>query len=221
MQLRAPLLLSVVLLGCNPAPAPTSNTAAEPKPSAAAAAASQAEVGKPAPDFTLTDYEGKTVHLADLRGKTVVLEWFNPDCPFVKASHSKGSLKGLAERWTEKGVVWLGVNSAAPGKQGHGGERVAEGKKAFGMTHPVLADETGKVGHLYGATNTPHIFVIDPQGTLRYRGAIDNSPDGAGESPTSGTLVNYADVALQHVTAGKPVDTPETRAYGCSVKYGS
>jgi peroxiredoxin len=178
-------------------------------------------VGKPAPGFSLQDYEGKAFQLAGLRGKTVVLEWFNPDCPFVRASHTKGSLKGLAKRWAEKGVVWVAINSAAPGRQGHLPDRVAAGKKAFEMDHPVLADESGAVGRLYGATNTPHMFVIDPQGVLVYRGAIDNSPDGEGDSPAGGALINYVDVALQALAAGKPIETKETRAYGCSVKYGS
>jgi peroxiredoxin len=221
------LLASALLIGCNSAAAPA--PAPEPKPAAvsadshtpAAAAGPGVEVGKEAPDFTLKDFDGKTVHLADLRGKTVVLEWFNPDCPFVKASHTKGSLKGLAKRWTDKGVVWLGVDSSGAGKQGHDAESVAAGKKAFEIDHPILVDESGKVGHLYGATNTPHLFVVDPKGVLVYRGAIDNSPDGEGESPTGGKLVNYVDAALSAVTAGKPVETATTKAYGCSVKYGS
>src|SRR5208282_6326697 len=98
-----------------------------------AMAAVALEVGRPAPDFTLRDYDDKAFHLADLRGKTVVLEWFNPDCPFVKASHTKGSLKGLAKRWTDKGVVWLAIDSSAPGKQGNLPEAVAAGKKAYAM----------------------------------------------------------------------------------------
>jgi peroxiredoxin len=218
MKASIPLLATALLLGCSSpsAPAPTP----EPTPPTAAAA-SHAEVGKAAPDFTLTSYDGTPVHLADLRGKTVVLEWFNPDCPFVKASHNKGSLKGLAKRWTDKGVVWLAIDSAAAGKQGSTPESVAAGKKAFGLDHAILADETGKVGKLYGATNTPHLFVIDAQGVLQYRGAIDNSADGEGESPSGGTLINYVDVALQALAAGKPIETKETRAYGCGVKYGS
>ena len=189
--------------------------------SPAAAVPAGPEVGKPAPDFTLTDYEGKAYHLADLRGKTVVLEWFNPDCPFVKASHTKGSLKGLAKRWTDKGVVWLAIDSSAPGKQGNLPEASPRGRRRTGMEHPVLADASGKVGRLYGATNTPHLYVIDAQGVLAYRGAIDNSPDGEGESPTGGKLINYVDAALAALAAGKPVETKETRAYGCGVKYGS
>ena len=222
-----PLVFATVL-GCNSA---TPTASPEPKPPAAAqppAAHSPAasvpagpEVGKPAPDFTLKDYEGNAYHLAELRGKTVVLEWFNPDCPFVKASHTKGSLKGLAKRWTDKGVVWLAIDSAAPGKQGNLPEAVAAGKKAFALEHPILADASGNVGRLYGATNTPHLYVIDRQGVLVYRGAIDNSPDGEGESPTGGKLINYVDVALEALAAGKPIETKETRAYGCGVKYGS
>ena len=165
--------------------------------------------------------DGSVRGWADLRGKTVVLEWFNPDCPFVKASHSKGSLKDAAKRNAAKGVVWLGVNSAASGKQGFSPERVAEGKKAFGLEHPILADTTGQVGKLYGATNTPHMYVIDAKGTLVYKGAIDNSPDGEGDSPTGGKLINYVDAALDDLAAGRPVATPDTKAYGCGVKYGS
>jgi peroxiredoxin len=227
MTKRSLLLLSTaaLLLGCGNTPtAPASAASAQPagaKAPSAPASVAQAEIGKPAPDFTLTDYEGKPVHLADLRGKTVVLEWFNPDCPFVKASHSKGSLKDAAKRNTAKGVVWLGVNSAASGKQGFSPERVAEGKKAFGLEHPILADTTGQVGKLYGATNTPHMYVIDVKGTLVYKGAIDNSPDGEGDSPTGGKLINYVDAALDDLAAGRPVATPDTKAYGCGVKYGS
>lgn len=223
--LSASLLVACGLAGCGNSSSPPSPTTAAASATAktlgAPATASQAVIGKPAPDFTLQDYEGKTVHLADFAGKTVVLEWFNGDCPFVKASHNKGSLKDAAKRHTAKGVVWLGINSAAPGKQGFGPERVNEGKKAFGLDHPVLADSTGQVGKLYGATNTPHMYVIDPKGILIYKGAIDNSPDGEGESPTGGKLINYVDAALDDLAAGRPVATPETRAYGCGVKYGS
>jgi peroxiredoxin len=227
MRIHLPLYATVLLvLGCNAAPTATSEanppTTATPAPAGAAVTAvTAAMVGKPAPDFTLKDYDGKSYKLSDLRGKTVVLEWFNPGCPFVKASHTKGSLKDTAKRDVAKGVVWLAINSAAPGKQGHDASDVATGRKAFDMENPILADEAGQVGRLYGATNTPHMFVIDPQGTLVYRGAIDNSPDGEGESPTGGKLINYVDAALDDITAGHPVQTKETKAYGCSVKYGS
>ncbi|WP_394844072.1 thioredoxin family protein [Pendulispora brunnea] len=185
----------------------------------AAAAPQQAEVGKPAPDFTLRDLDGKSVSLHDYRGKTVVLEWFNPECPFVRNAHTKASLKTFPAEQISKGVVWLAINSNAPGKQGNGVPANAEGKKRYAMQYPILLDESGETGKRYGATNTPHMFVIDPQGVLAYQGAIDNSPDGEGESPTGGKLVNYVQAALGDLTAGRTVSTKNTKAYGCSVKY--
>lgn len=178
-----------------------------------------AAIGKPAPDFALLDLEGKEVRLSSFVGKPVVLEWFNPSCPFVKAAHTEGSLVDAAARLTEKGVVYLGINSGAVGKQGHGKEVNQAGKETFKLAHPILLDESGEVGHLYGATNTPHIFVVDESGILVYRGAVDNSPDGEGKSPEGGVLVSYLDQAVQAVLAKKPVSAPETKAYGCSVKY--
>jgi peroxiredoxin len=225
MKLHLLVLLTLVLVACNsekPAPTPEAKSpAASTATAAAAPAPPAAQLGKPAPDFTLTDYEGKSHHLADHKGKIVVLEWFNTDCPFVKAAHSKGSLKGLSKRLAEKGIVWIGINSSAQGKQGHGAERVAEGRKMYGLENVIVADEAGKVGRLYGATNTPHMFVIDAQGTLVYRGAIDNSPDGEGESPTDGKLRNHVESAVEDLLAGRPVQVNDTKAYGCSVKYGS
>ena len=186
-----------------------------------AAASSPAEIGKPAPDFTLPDLDGRSTKLSDYLGKTVVLEWFNPGCPFVNASHTKGQLKELARKEVARGVVWLAVNSAAPGKQGHGVEANRAGKEKFGLTHPILLDESGSVGHAYGAAHTPHLFVVDAKGVLVYAGAIDNSPDGEGESPSGGQLVNYVEQALEDLRAGKAVRTPKTEAYGCTVKYGA
>ncbi|HEY8206736.1 MAG TPA: thioredoxin family protein [Myxococcaceae bacterium] len=187
----------------------------------ASAFAGGATVGAPAPDFTLKDLDGKPVKLADYKGKVVVLEWFNPGCPFVKAAHGKGSLKDTAQRQTKNGVVWLAINSGAPGKQGAGAETNREAKKSFNLDHPVLLDESGQAGRAYGATNTPHMFIIDKAGTLVYAGAIDNSPDGEGASPTGGKLINYVDAALEDIAAGRPVKTSSSKAYGCSVKYGS
>jgi peroxiredoxin len=180
-----------------------------------------AKIGAQAPDFTLTDLDGKPVKLADFKGKTVVLEWFNPDCPYVKLSHTKGSLVGTAKRHVERGVVWLAINSGAAGKQGTGVDRNRAAAKDFAMAHPVLLDESGKVGRAYGATNTPHMYVIDKSGKLVYAGAIDNSPDGEGGSPSGGKLINYVDAALEDVAAGRPVKSPNTKAYGCSVKFAS
>ena len=149
----------------------------------------------------------------------VVLEWFNPECPFVRAAHTKGSLVGDADRQQSKGVVWVAINSGGPGKQGHGVDKNRAGRERFGMKHPVLLDESGQVGRQYGAEHTPHMYVIDAKGTLVYKGAIDNSPDGEGESPSGGKLINYVDAALADLAAGRPVATAETEAYGCSVKY--
>jgi peroxiredoxin len=180
-----------------------------------------AELARPAPDFTLKDIDGRDVHLADYLGKVVVLEWFNPKCPFVNASHTKGSLKDDASRQIAQGVVWLGVDSAAPGKQGYAVEDIRDAVKRFGLTHPILRDESGEVGHAYGATNTPHMFIIDRRGVLVYMGAIDNSPDGEGQSPQGNALVNFVDAAIADLSAGRAVRMPRTNAYGCSVKYGS
>jgi peroxiredoxin len=184
-------------------------------------AAAEPQPGAAAPDFTLTDLDGKTVALADAKGKVVVLEWFNPSCPFVQRAHTKGSLAGMAEKQAANGVVWLAINSGAPGRDGTGVETNREAQKVYGLPHPILLDESGKVGKAYGATNTPNMFVIDAKGTLVYRGAIDNSPDGEGRSPEGGTLVNYVAQALEDVVAGRAVRTPSTKPYGCSVKYGS
>jgi peroxiredoxin len=209
---------ALALLACakEPAPAPPSTTTA---PMAPIAPDARADIGKPAPDFTLKDLDGKDVTLSSFKGKVVVLEWFNPGCPFVQKSHGKGSLKELAKKRMQEGVVWLAVNSSAPGKEGSGVDANKKAAAEFGLTHPILVDESGAVGHAFAATNTPHMFVIDDKGTLVYRGAIDNSPDGEGESAPDGKLVVYVDEALAAITAGKPVATPTTKAYGCSVKY--
>jgi len=208
--------------------APTSS--AEPAPGASAApdtagargagpTAEEAEVGKPAPDFTLTDLDGKQFKLSELRGKTVVLEWFNPECPFVKANHTKGSLKGMAKRYADKGIVWLAINSGGAGKQGHGVEKNRDYKGRYEMSYPILLDETGEVGKRYGAKTTPHMYIIDPQGTLMYKGAIDNTPGSDPEKDD--VVINYVENALGELAAGKPITTKQTEAYGCSVKYAS
>lgn len=185
---------------------------------AGVAHAEVAAVGSKAPDFTLKTIDGKSVSLHDYAGKTVVLEWFNPDCPFVKHAHSKeGPLATQPKRATDGGVVWLAINSSAAGKQGSGVERNAKAAKEYAMTYPILVDTDGKVGKLYGAKTTPHMYVIDKDGTLRYVGALDNAPLGKSEG---GSTVNYVDQAIKGVTSGK-VDRSQTEAYGCSVKYDS
>lgn len=229
-KLCAVVLLAGLAAACTEPAAPNPDTAAAPAGSADTASVAattaapsatmeKAAVGKAAPDFTLKDLDGKDVALSSFKGKTVVLEWFNPGCPFVKLSHTKGSLKGYAKTKTAKGVVWLGINSGAPGKQGAGVEANKKGVETFALDNPVLLDESGAVGRAYGATNTPHMYVIDPTGTLVYAGAIDNSPDAEGQSPEGGTLVNYVEEALAAIEAKKPVAVSTTAAYGCSVKY--
>lgn len=182
----------------------------------ASAPALQAEVGKPAPDFTLKDLNGQEHTLSDHRGKTVILEWFNPGCPFIVHTHAEdGSIRTLAQSTQAEGVVWLAINSGAPGKQGHGVEINAQAARDWEISYPILVDESGEVGKTYGAIATPHMYIIDGDGVLRYDGAIDNAPLGKVE----GTFVNYVAKALDDLKAGREVATPRTKAYGCSVKY--
>jgi peroxiredoxin len=215
----AVLPLSLFACRSEPKGEPAPENAVPSATAPVAAPVQAAAIGAPAPDFTLPDLDGKPVQLSSFKGKTVVLEWFNPECPFVRKSHEKGSLVDAAKRLTGDKVVWLAVNSGAPGKQGTGKEKNAASRTQFGLTHPILLDESGAVGKLYGAKRTPHLYVIDGAGTLVYRGAVDNSPDGEGESPTGGKLVRYVEETLAALGAGKPVPIAETEAYGCSVKY--
>jgi peroxiredoxin len=183
-----------------------------------ASAQTTAELGKPAPAFELKDVNGKVVKLADFRGKTVVLEWFNAGCPFVKYAHGEGPLKDVA-KFPGAGradVVWLAINSSASGKQGHGVEFNKQAGTEWKMTYPLLIDESGAVGRLYGAKTTPHMYVIDASGKLVYRGALDNAPLGRS---SDGKTVSYVQAALDDLAAGRAVRTPETQSYGCSVKY--
>jgi peroxiredoxin len=170
-----------------------------------------AKVGEPAPAFELKDTDGKTVKLSDLRGKTVVLEWFNPDCPVVRMHYKAGTMQNVQRKF--KDVVWLSINSGAAGTEGAGRERNAKARADWKMTNPVLLDENGTVGMAYHATNTPHLFVIDPSGTLVYAGAID---DG---SPSHVGKTNYVEAALTQVTKGESVASATTKAYGCGVHY--
>lgn len=174
-------------------------------------AATKAKVGEAAPDFKLTDTDGKEVKLADFKDKIVVLEWFNPECPVVVDAYKKETMQKMkAEFKGDKNVVFLAINSGGPGKEGHGTAKNADIKKAWKIEHPILLDETGTVGKAYGATNTPHMFVIGKDGKLAYAGAIDDKKDK-----------NYVTAAVKELLAGKPVTTAETKAYGCSVKYAA
>ena len=181
---------------------------------AADAALPGPEIGEPAPVFSLPDTTGKEVSLSAFKGKTVVLEWFNPDCPFVVYAHGgKGPLSEQTPRVLADGTVWLAINSGAPGKQGAGLARNVAARQEYGISYPVLMDPEGKVGRMYGAVTTPHMFVIDAKGTLVYAGGLDRAPLGRGDK------TNYVDAALVDLKAGKTPDRARTKPYGCSVKY--
>lgn len=177
------------------------------------------ESGQPAPDFSLQDINGKPVSLAKLRDKVVVLEWINHGCPFVKKHYDSGNMQALQKEFTAKGVQWLSICSSAEGKQGH--MKAVEWRKVAkekgGAATAILLDDWGKVGTLYGAKTTPHMFIIDPKGILIYQGAIDDTPS-ADPADVKGA-VNYVRSALDEALAGKPVSTSTTKPYGCGVKY--
>ena len=187
--------------------AASSSLLAEPKP------------GDPAPDFSLTDLHGQKHSLADYKGKYVVLEWNNPDCPFVRKHYDSGNMPKLQQEEREKGVVWLTINSAADGRQGAYPAEKIEGflKQDNAAPTAYLRDGDGKVGHLYGAKTTPHMFVVSPDGKLIYEGGIDDKPTPDPADIPGAT--NYVRASLEESMAGKPVSVPTSRPYGCSVKY--
>ncbi|MFM7283027.1 MAG: redoxin family protein [Planctomycetia bacterium] len=190
----------------------------EPKPEQKkdAPKAQVAELGKPAPDFTLTDLDGKTVKLSDHKGKIVVLEWFQPGCPYCVEGYSeKGNCRTTSEKLTKEGVVWLLVNS---NNAEHPDSKTEPNKNFFKerkLSHTVLMDTPGTVGRAYGAKTTPHCFVIDAKGNLAYRGAIDNAQEKDAKEK-----VNYVEAAVAALKNGKAVEQADTKSYGCSVKYG-
>ena len=167
-------------------------------------------MGDSAPDFTLPDLEGTQVTLSKIEGVRV-LEWVNPDCPFVQRHYTAGTMKKLASDYRAKGVTWLTINSTNY-MTVEANQKFAE---AHGLTQTIVLDPSGAVGHLYGAATTPHMFVIDASGKIVYAGAIDSDPRGTGGA----AVTNYVAAALDELLAGKPVSTPETTPYGCSVKY--
>jgi peroxiredoxin len=177
-----------------------------------------AEIGAKAPDFTLVDINGKKHTLSDYtaKGHTVVLEWFNPDCPFVKKHYREdtGTMLAIQQDMKDEKVTWLLINSGRADHSTTGVERNSKAVDDWGITAPVLLDESGKVGMAYNAKRTPEMYIIDAQGVLRYHGAIDDRSDAAAPGKT-----NYVRNALQQVLAGETVTTTQTKAYGCSVKY--
>jgi peroxiredoxin len=179
------------------------------------------EVGKAAPNFSLRDTNGKTHSLSDLKGKYVVLEWYQPDCPFVGKHYRSGNMQSLQREFTAKGVIWLSIDSSAPGEQGnYPAEELNKISAQDGAARTaLLLDPAGEVGRLYRAKTTPDMYIIDPKGILVYKGAIDNkrSTDLADVK----TATNYVKVALDAAMAGKSVPTTTTQPYGCSVKYAS
>ena len=178
-------------------------------------------VGSAAPEFSAPDANGKTHSLSEYKGKYVVLEWFNPECPFVKKHYGSDNMQKLQAEYTDKGVVWLTIDSNAPGTEGNISPDQAQKIMGSWKTHQtaLLLDPESKVAKLYGAKNTPNMVVIDPEGKLIYEGAIDSkaSPNPA-DIPSS---TNYVKAALDESLAGKPVSRPTTKPYGCSVKYKS
>ena len=182
-------------------------------------AQAQVENSNPAPDFTLTDTTGKSHHLSDFKGKFVVLEWYNPNCPFVVKHYSVQNMQNLQKKYTAQSVVWLTINSSAAGKEGNypAKELSQIMQKSEGSPTALLLDGDGKVGKLYGAKTTPHMFIINPAGVLIYQGAIDSiaSADSADITKSE----NYVTQALDEAMANKPVTTASTKSYGCSVKY--
>lgn len=170
------------------------------------------KIGDAAPDFTLTGTDGKTYTLSEWtkKGNIVVLEWFNSECPFCVKHGKDGTMKKIVSDYADKHVVMLGINSGGKGKQGHGKD--AEAVKAWSLNYPILNDETGKVGKLYGAKTTPHMFIIGKDGKVAYMGAIDDQKEGG---------KNYVRQALDQIIKGETVTEPETKPYGCSVKYAS
>jgi len=184
-------------------------------------ALAEPHTGEPAPEFTLTDSNGQSHKLSDFKGKFVVLEWLNHGCPFVVKHYGSGNMQKLQKEFTGKDVVWLSIASSAPGKQGNmtpAEANVAKEEKGSAAT-AVLLDADGTVGRLYNAKVTPHMFVINPEGTLIYMGAIDSvkSPDPADVANAK----NYVKQALDEAMAGKPVSEPTTTPYGCGVKYAN
>lgn len=181
--------------------------------------AAAVEPGEKAPDFTLPSMRGESVTLSDHEGKIVVLEWINHDCPFVKKHYGSGNLPGLQEKYRDKGVVWLGINSSAPGKQGHldAEGMIARSEKEGSKATHVLLDPEGKVGKAYGAKVTPHMFVINPEGEVVYNGAIDSKPTTKVEDIETATA--YVSEAIDAVMAGDEVPTKTSKPYGCGVKY--
>jgi peroxiredoxin len=176
-------------------------------------------VGQLAPPFTVTDTKGASHSLDAYRGKWVVLEWFNHDCPYTKKHYSSDNMQALQREYTAKGVVWFAVVSSAPGKEGYGSAADADRQMTQKKAAPsfVIRDTAGVLGRMYGARNTPQLFAIDPQGVLRYAGAIDDKPTSRAKDVK--TAKNYLKAALDAGMSGQPIVVATSQPYGCDVKY--
>lgn len=190
-------------------------------PQAAAAGDAQAAIGAPAPPFSEPDTTGAVRTLAEFAGRTVVLEWTNKDCPYVRKHYNSGNMQALQRAATADGVVWLTVLSSAPGEQGHLDAAGADANMRATNAAPtaLLLDPDGTMGRAYGAQTSPHMYIINGEGRIVYQGAIDDRPSA--DPATLDGATNYVAAALADLDAGRPVATPQTVAYGCSVKYAS
>lgn len=184
-------------------------------------AAAEVMTGSQAPGFSLKDTNGKMHSLDSFKGKYVVLEWINPDCPFVRKHYDSGNMQALQKAWTDKDVVWLTIQTTFPGHGQYYSPESLSGRLQKEKAAPtaILMDPDGKVGKAYDARTTPHMYVINPEGILIYQGAIDSKPS-ARASDVEGAD-NYVVMALEQAMAGKKISNPTTRPYGCSVKYGN
>ncbi len=185
----------------------------------ACTASAAPQPGQPAPDFTLADSEGTQHKLSELKGKFIVLEWLNQDCPFVKKHYDSGNMQSLQREYTGREVQWFTIISSAPGRQGHMTPSEAQAHRKAQASSPtaILFDEDGKTGRLYGAKVTPHMFVINPDGILVYAGAIDDHKSA--DMADIAKAKNYVRQALDEAMSGQPVSHPTSVAYGCTIKY--
>ena len=204
IRFAAASALSGALLGCTPEVAST---------------LANLSVGQPAPDFQANDVNGQPVRLSNYRGKTVVLEWNNPDCPTVKKHYESGNMQKTQAAAAADGAIWLTINSSAEGNQGHMTPAQAKSFAANQQSRrsAYLLDPQGSVGRTYGAKTTPHMYIINAQGTLVYNGGIDDKPTT--EKADIAGARNHVLAALAELKAGKPVSVPNSRPYGCGVKY--
>lgn len=182
-------------------------------------ALAEAKIGAAAPDFAVTDANGKVHKLGDFKGKNVVLEWYNKDCPYVRKQYDSKNMQKTQGDVTSRGVVWLTVNSSAKGKQGNQspGDTLLNSKSEGSKATAILLDEDGKMGKAYGAKTTPHMYLIDSQGVLRYNGAIDSN-DSA-DKKTIATAENYILAAVNSVLKGEKIAKETSKPYGCGIKY--